>query len=276
MSDAGVEADGTLQVLRKAVEALNILAEGSEPTTAEIASRLGVPRSSLYRLLRVMEELDLVEPATQRGTYRLGMALLRLGSRVADTFDLRKLALPSMEALHDATGETVYLCVRRGIEAVCIERLAGRRVQTLALSLGGALPLHVGAASTVLLAYESTDFWSDYVSAGALVMPVTGDRLEAEDLFPRLEEIRRQGVSISDGDVTMGIAAVGAPIFNHRGEIEGALSVAGVRPAIVDVGAADLVADVRAAAAHISRELGYLPDGAVGARRLAVAQDRSR
>lgn len=275
MSDVGAEGDGTLQVLRKAVEALNILAEGAEPTTAELASRLGVPRSSLYRLLRVMEELDLVEPAAQRGTYRLGMALLRLGSRVADTFDLRRIALPSMEALHDATGETVYLCVRRGMEAVCIERLAGRRVQTLALSLGGALPLHVGAASTVLLAYESRDFWSDYLSAGALVMPVTGDRVEAAELVRRLEEIRLQGVSLSDGDVTMGIAAVGAPILNHRGEVEGALSVAGVRPAIIDVGGADLVADVRAAAARISRELGYRADDEDGARRVAMAQERS-
>lgn len=261
MSDTGAEGDGTLQVLRKAVEALNILAEGNEPTTAELATQLGVPRSSLYRLLRVMEELDLVEPATQRGTYRLGMALLRLGSHVTDTFDLRKLALSQMEALHDATGETVYLCVRRGMEAVCIERLAGRRVQTLALSLGGSLPLHVGASSTALLAHESKEFWLEYVSNNALDVPATGGTIEPGRLFDRLEGIRLAGYSVSDGDVTMGIAAVGAPIFDHRGKVEGALSVAGVRPAIMDLDAEGLIADVRAAAARISRDLGYLAAG---------------
>jgi DNA-binding IclR family transcriptional regulator len=262
-----VESEGTMLVLRKAVETLNILAEGAEPTTADLATRLGVPRSSLYRLLRVMEELELVEPGSDRGSYRLGMALLRLGAQVTENFDLRKMALAPMEILHDSTGETVYLCIRRGMEAVCVERLAGRRVQTLALSLGGALPLHVGAASTVLLAHESRGFWAAYLGRGPLEMPVTSEHVAAEQLFTRLEEIRATGFSVSDGDVTMGIAAVGAPIFNHRGEIEGALSVAGVRPAIIDVGGQDLIARTREAADRISASLGHSPGTTAGALR---------
>ena len=67
-------------------------------------------------------------------------------------FDERQAALPHMEHLHDMTGETVFLCVRRGLRAVCIERIEGSHVVSLALRLGGSLPLHAGAAPRALLA----------------------------------------------------------------------------------------------------------------------------
>ena len=70
---------------------------------------------------------------------------MRLGAAVIERLDERQAALPVMERIHEATGETVFLLVRRGDDAVCIERLEGLRVQSLALRLGGSLPLHVGA-----------------------------------------------------------------------------------------------------------------------------------
>ena len=54
-------------------------------------------------------------------------------------FDERQAALPVMRRIHEETEETVYLCVRRGREAVCIERLDGLWVQSMALRLGGSL-----------------------------------------------------------------------------------------------------------------------------------------
>ena len=86
-----------------------------------------------------------------RGTYRLSLKLFDLGSTVLDRFDERASALPVMQRLHDETGPTVFLCVRRGLEAVCIERIDGARVTLLELRLGGSLPLHLGAAPRRLL-----------------------------------------------------------------------------------------------------------------------------
>src|SRR5262249_61371491 len=87
----------------------------------------------------------MVEAGSRSGTYRLGWRLLRLGSAVIERLDERQAALPVMERIHEGTGETVFLCVRRGDDAVCIGRLDGLRVQSLALRLGGAVPDPLGS-----------------------------------------------------------------------------------------------------------------------------------
>lgn len=220
-------------LLRKTVDVLNLLAAEGEATPSQIAEQLSEPRPSVYRLLASMRTLDLLEAGTRKGTFRLGFHLLRLGSAVVSRFDERQLALPVMERLHEETGETVFLCVRRGTEAVCIERLEGRRVQSLALKIGGALPLHAGAASRVLLAFEEREEWQRYLAQGELREYTPSTPTSADALVPLLEETRRTGIAVSDQDVTVGIAALGVPITDYRGGIRAALSISGVRPAIL-------------------------------------------
>ena len=80
-------------------------------------------------------------------------------------------------------------------------------------------------------------------------------------LFAALEEVRETGVAISDEDVVLGMAAVGASIRDHRGDVCAALSMSGPRPTILGDREAESVGLIAAAAAEISRALGY--DGTV-------------
>jgi DNA-binding IclR family transcriptional regulator len=241
--------------LRKAGALLDCLTDG-ELTVPEIAARLGEPRSSVYRLLAGLHDLGLVEPGVRRRTYRLGLKLLRLASAVMASFDERQVALPLMQRVHDVSGETVYLCVRRDFEAVCIERIDGRRVQSLALKLGGALPLHAGAVARALLAYEPEEFWEHYVTQADLEVFTPSTPASAEALIPELRKIREEGVAISDQDVTVGIAAIGAPIFDISGKVRAAVSISGIRSEILgaDSHARKLITE---AAATVSRQLGF-------------------
>ena len=75
---------------------------------------------------------------------------------------------PAMERLHEQTEETVFLSVPRGREAVCIERIDGRWVQSMALTLGGGLPLHIGAGPRRILAPRGRPAWMEYLAGGPL------------------------------------------------------------------------------------------------------------
>jgi DNA-binding IclR family transcriptional regulator len=249
--------DGSVQVLAKAAAILDRVADEQEATASRLAHLVGEPRSTVYRLLASLRALELVEPGSRPATYRLGLKLFRLGSAVTARFDERQAALPIMERIHQATGETVFLCIRRGDEAVCIERIDGRRVQSLALRLGGSLPLHIGAAPTVLLAYEPQECWEQYVARNKLeaLTPKTSSTRDA--IFRRLTEVRRLGYAVSDEDVTLGIAAVGAPIFDYRGRLRAALSVSGVRPAILGANANGIRDLVVEGAQDVSISLGF-------------------
>src|SRR3954449_4659488 len=249
--------DSPVAVLSKAGALLDCLSDG-ELTAAELTVRMGEPRTTVYRLIASLCELELIDAGSRRGTYRLGLKLLRLGGVVVASFDERPLARPIMEEIHEATGETVFLCIRRGLEAVCIDRIDGTRVQSLALKVGGTLPLHAGAASRALLAFESETLLERYLQERPLEALTPQTPTTPAQLREALAEVRRTGIAISDQDVTSGIAAVGAPIFGLDGQIRAALSTSGIREEILgeQSQATQLTAE---GAAEISRQLGYRP-----------------
>jgi DNA-binding IclR family transcriptional regulator len=250
-------AEPGLGVLGKAVRLLDLLAGAREATTAEVAEALDEPRSSVHRLLSVLAELDLVEPGSQRGRYRLGLKLLRLGSAVVSRLDVRLAALPLMERIHDDTGETVYLLLKRGRDAVCIERIDGRRAALMDLKLGGSLPLHEGAGPRAFLAFGPRSEWQHYIEGGSLHDSQTDTELTGEGLIADLEEARRAGMVVNEHVYPPGFAAIGAPIRDFRGEVCAALSISGTHDSLIGADRDRVAKMIAGAALEISRSLGY-------------------
>lgn len=258
MTQSSSSGLGKINVLGKATAILDHLAAQPESTAARLAEEIGEPRSTVYRLLSSLADLGFVEPGVSRGSYRLGLRLFRLGSAVVSRFDEHSAALPVMQRIHEETGETVFLCVPRDDEAVCIARIDGRRVQSLDLRVGGSLPLHAGAAPRVLLAYSPVESWQHYIDRAMPLKALTAATpTEPALLVALLERIRAEGFAVSDGDVTEGIAALGAPIFDHAGGLRAALSISGVRPTLLEANFEANRDLILAGASEISRALGY-------------------
>jgi|SRR5579884_766272 len=257
-------ADRPVSVLGRAMGLLERLAAEGEATPARLAELLGEPRSSVYRLLSTLRELGYVEPGARRGSYRLSLKVFALGSTVVSRYDVREAARPMLERLHAETRETVFLCVRRGFEAVCIDRIAGARVALLELQLGGSMPLHLGAAPRAILAFEPEELWEQYIAASTLASGTALAPHGPAELRAELRATRARGHAVSDEDVTPGIASLGAPIFDHAGQVRGSLSIGGIRQ-IVLAPEARMTELVTHAAEEASRALGYR--GADGTRR---------
>jgi DNA-binding IclR family transcriptional regulator len=249
---------GSVQVLQKAVSILDELAAEDELTVAELAERIAEPRSSVYRLVGSLRDLGLVRSGG-RGRFRLGLHLLELGTAVSSRFDERRAALPVMEELGEKTNETIFLCLRRDYEAVCIERIDGEHVRSMELRLGGALPLHAGGAARALLAWMPEPFWDEYAERHGLARYTPNTITSRRELYKNLREARENGYVVSDGDVTLGIAAIGAPVFGHDGRVAASISISGTRPLILEGAFAQRRRSVTDAARRISRELGWRP-----------------
>lgn len=249
--------ENPVRVLGKAARLLDLLAERGELPVQALADAAGEPRSSVYRLLAGLREIELVEPGSRRGTYRLGLKLLRLSGAVVSRFDERRAALPAMDRLHEETEETVFLSIPRAREGVCIERIDGRWVQSMALTLGGGLPLHIGAGPRSLLAFAGRPAWMEYLAGGTLESFTPHSLTDPEPLLADLEATRERGYAISDEDVVVGMAALGAPIFDYRGELRAAISFSGPKPGVLGERREANVRAIVAAARDISRGLGH-------------------
>lgn len=254
-----VERDpGGLELISKAGAVIDSLERDKESSAAELAGALGEPLSSVYRLLQSLTATGWVERGSRRGTYRLGLSMMTIGGLVEDHLDIREASLPSLRDLVKATGVTSFLCVRRGSRAVCLERIEGYAVQSLAMQLGGSLPLYAGAAPRALLAFLPAAEQEAILSDNSQQLRDDPARPDDDDIVADIARVRESGYSVSDADVTPGIASLGVPVFNHRGEVQGALSVSGLRGQVLDpASVGETIELLREAAGRASAALGW-------------------
>lgn len=239
----------SLNVLRKADELLQSLMDTRELTVSELAERLGEPRTSLYRILSTLHEQGFVQPGQRPNTYSLGTDLFRYAHIVIDSYRVSDAGREPMQRLFDQTGETAYLVIRHGSTGICLARIDGRRVQTAIMHVGGALPLHHGAAPMTLLAFAPEDarraYLEDIAAAGSE---------DVAELDERLTEIREAGHAISTGAIVPGIAGIAVPVLSADGTAVASVAMSGSEPAILaDVD--DHIALVKEAAEATERRL---------------------
>jgi DNA-binding IclR family transcriptional regulator len=217
---------------------------------SEIARRAGLPLTTTHRLVADLRAAGALERDVD-GTYRIGLRLWEIGSLAPRGVPLREAALPFLEDLYEVTHENAQLGVREGHDVVYIERIAGRRAVGVLTRVGGRFPLHASGIGLVLLAHAP-----ESVRRNVLEGPLqrfTGytvtDRARLERI---LAEIRRNGVAISDRQVTDDAMSVAAPVTDSSGEVIAALSIVAKAG---DGVAARLAPVVRAAALGTSRAL---------------------
>lgn len=194
------------------------------------------------------------------GSYRLGLLLFELGTRVEAGFDIREVARPAILRLSELTHLTAFLCVRSQQHATAIERIDGRYAFSLALTVGGTLPLHCGGAPRVFLAYDTETDVREYIAHESPLERFTPHTIvDVEDLIADLRDVRKRGYVISDEDVTPGVAALAAPIFGHAGGDRpvAAISVAGLVPHVLGEQEQSITSLLLEAAGSISRDLGH-------------------
>lgn len=249
-----------IQVVDRAARLLRILGDARQPLRlGVIVEQAGLSPSTTRRILSSLCDNGLVAQGSD-GSYRLGLLLFELGSRVEAGFDLREVAHPALVRLSELTHLTAFLCVRHEHQAIAIERIDGRYAFSLALTVGGTLPLHSGGAPRVFLAYEDDANVRRYVAeAGPLERFTPNTIVDVEDLLEDLHAVKERGYVISNEDVTPGVAALAAPVFGHLDAYKplAAISVAGLVPHVLGEQQEFLVSLLIETAELISRELGH-------------------
>jgi DNA-binding IclR family transcriptional regulator len=209
-------------MLEKVALVLGAFTGGVPLGLSELGRRTGLARSSVHRLVTDLVELEWVHRVGNQ--YELGMALFELGELVPIKHRLRTVALPYMQDLFAATGETVHLAVRDGIDALYAEKIHGHGSLALPSRTGGRAPLTCTAVGKALLAHETPDVIR-HVLGRPLRRWTAASIVDAEVLLRQLDEVRRTGVAHEREEAALGGACVAAPIL-VSGRPVAALSVA--------------------------------------------------
>lgn len=267
-------------VIAKISVVIDLLTIHDDLSIADLADLAGEPRSSMYRLVKGLTAAGFVETGSRKGRVRLGAKLFKIGNAAGRRYDIRRLALPILIDLREQTGVTAYLCIREDFNALCLERVEGQGSHLLSLRTGTSIPLHLGAAAKVLLAHAGPALWEAYakhVNEGGGVPSHIRNVLDPQmaprltELGEEMEEIRQTGVSFSNSDVVLGVAALGAPVRDEGGSVCAAISIGGEGARVLGDVAERNELLVRRAARQLSAALGFVSEVA----RPAAAKARS-
>ena len=240
---------------------LRALAHHGRPLPLKDLARLaGMAPAKAHPYLVSFGKIGLVEQDKLSGHYGLGPLALELGLISLQQADPVRLATPVLAELAQQLGHTVALAVwgNRGPTIVQLSESPasihvnmrhGTVASIVDTASGRLFAAHLPTAQVRAL-YEQERL----LAAADASLPALPDWADFE---PQLDEVRRHGVARTEGGIVPGVAAMSAPVFNHRGEMVLALTAIGPVGAFDVRWAGTVARALREAADQVSVRLGH-------------------
>ncbi len=248
-----------IRVLDRAIDILTLLADGERRTLTDISDAVQLSSSTTYRLLASLLSRHLVERQEESNSYKLGLACLQLAWAFRESNPIRHMALPHLQVLRDATGETVHLAVLQQADVVYLEKLPGlHSVGIMSSQVGARFPAYCTGLGKALLAFSDVGQVRALLTSTTLTRFTDTTIVTLDDLMRHLADGRQRGYVFDRGEHEADICCVAAPLVGRQGTLIAAISVAGPASRLGPIEDNRPVIDgVVEAARAISATLGY-------------------
>ena len=248
-----------IQSLMRAIDLLEILkAPDRDFSISELSERLALPPSTVHRILQTFCARNYITKDESTHLYRLGPALISLGTAASHNLKLQDLARPVLESLSPETHEDAFLVIRAGNKGLVLDKVEGSNTLKVVEKFGNTVDLHRGAIRKALLAFLGEEFMEEYIRTklypATQVMSPT-----AEELRESLTEIRRLGFACSKGDYIADGIGIGAPVFGLGGGVTASIGIIAPVSRVTDAHQEEMIRIVRQHADELSYYMGYSP-----------------
>lgn len=222
---AGARLTGT-QSIERALTLLREIAAHNRGGSRllDLAARTGLQRPTVHRMLKCLAVENMVQQDPDTHRYYLGSMVFELGLTAAPRFNLREICHPALTRIAEATGDTVFLTQRSGLDVVCLDRREGAfPIKTFTLEVGMRRPLGVGTGSLAILSALPEDEIQKVVGANAGRLPEYA--LNASTLLGQVKRAQKLGYAMRDVPGLAGVRSVAQALRNQGGVAFAALSV---------------------------------------------------
>lgn len=245
--------------LDRALDVLLLLQqEKREMGVTQIATQLGLQKSTVHRSLMTLEGKGFVQQNQESGRYWLGLRLYSLGMMVRDKLPLAGMLAPYAKQLSERYREAVHLSVldrtAQQPRHIVIDKVESSQVLSLTPPIGSSEPCHCSAGGKCLLAFSTPDYLERF--AGCELQAFTPRTIvDWPALNRELTQIRELGYSMSDEELERGLTCIAAPIFARGHEVIAALSLSGPTSRMKADSFAEMVNELKRITKRISDDL---------------------
>jgi len=220
----------------------------------DLATRTGLQRPTVHRMLKCLAEEAMVQQDLDTHRYFLGPMVFELGLTAGPRFNLREICHPALTRIAEATGDTVFLTQRSGLDAVCLDRHEGAfPIKTFTLEIGMRRPLGVGIGSVAILAALPDEDIRHIVASNAPRLPEYG--LTSNSLLAQVKKAQKLGYAVRETPSLAGVRSIGQPLHNRSGVPFAALSVSAISSRMNEKRVAELATLLKNETRSIEKQL---------------------
>lgn len=192
-------------------------------TLTDLSRRVGYDRAVVRRMLKTLQSLGYVAMAGR--SFALTPRVLSLAAAFLTSSTIANRLQPVLEQINAESNESCSAAVLDGDEIVYIARAAGRRIMSVALSVGSRLPAHCTSMGRVLLAglpEAERDRRLAHLPLAAMTPRTIIDPAEFRDAVLRA---RADGYALVDEELEIGLRSIAVPVTTTRGTVVAAVNV---------------------------------------------------
>ena len=243
-----------VQSIDRALDIIEVLAvEESGLGVTEIASRVGLHKSTAYRIIETLYNRGYLNK-TQDNNYKIGLKLIEAVSCYINSLELETQARPYVAQITAELGLTSHLGVLEGDKVVYIEKMDVFSSVRMYSQIGLRMHAYCSSLGKCMLSGYSRKELGEIMKDCSFIKftPNTISNIE------ELHKVRKQGWAMDDEEYEIGHRCIGAPIYDYRGEIIAAISASGDKHMLTDDRIEPVAEYVTKVALEISRGLGYI------------------
>ncbi len=245
--------------LHRGLRVLEILGAADSPMgLSDIARAMELSRSSTFRLVYTLRQMEFIKEAEQKNTYMLGARVLNLGFSYLNQQPITSIARPHLAELRDVTGVSSHLSVLEGYDVLYLGSHQARTGFVSNMSTGTRVQAYGTAIGWCLLS-GLTEPELDVFCDGVNFEPITEfTPKNCTELKQRVAKVREQGFVFSKGFREPGGSSVAVPVRDNTGQVVACVNISGPDSGFdFDRLDSHYIPETKAAALRISRELGY-------------------
>jgi IclR family acetate operon transcriptional repressor len=214
-----------VQPVLKAMQVLHLVCGAAEPVTLnQVVRAAALPKTTVFRYLKTLCTIALIEHDAETDRYRPGLGLWRLAQASGPYDMLKQVCRPHMKQLRLRFNETINLGVLSGGEVLYLDIQESERSLRMQSQIGATDLLHSTALGKVFLAFSTPERRAALLPTA--LPPVTAKTItNRAELDEQLGIIRTTGYAIEVGENEDGSYCIAAPIRDSRNLAFAALSL---------------------------------------------------
>ena len=250
---------GTILSIKKAVDILRLfINERKSLGITEFAEKLDLPKTTVMGITKTLTAVKFLEKDPLNGKYRLGPMLFQLGLMYVTNTDIISIARVWMERLSLKFQLTVNAGLMVGDTVLIVFSAEPDNEFTTFPKSGTVIPAHTTCIGKVLLANIKPERLKSILEKYQFTQLTKNSIITKEDFLREIERVRLEGISFDNEENFIGMAGIGAPIFNHTGKVVAAFAITG-NAEVINARRQEIIEEVKTSSREVSRHMGYIP-----------------